>query len=200
MSAQYAKNKIIGLTGGIATGKSTVSTYLTEKGYHVIDSDIIVHNLWKNNKHLIEEVITEFELNKDEDVISQLRSFIFHDEEKLKVLNQMVHPFVFDEIEVQKKRFKDEKIIFIDMPLLFEVGYQTQCDETWLVYAPQSVQIIRMMKRDKMSLKEAIHRIGLQMDIQEKRMLSDVVLNNKGSRKKLYHQIDTLLKEVNDEK
>ncbi len=200
MSAQDAKNRIIGLTGGIATGKSTVSAYLVEQGYPVIDSDKIVHELYADNKRMLKEIISEFELDKDADVITQLRSFVFNDREKLETLNGIVHPYVFDEVQRQIKQYKDEEIIFIDMPLLFEVGYQSECDEVWLAYTPQSIQIKRLMKRDKMNLKDAISRIALQMEIEEKRMLSDRVLDNKGSRKKLYHQIDTYLEEVSDEK
>ena len=160
MSVQVVKNKIIGLTGGIASGKSTVSQYLQKKGYQVIDSDLIVHELWKSNESMKKKVISTFELNKDEDIIKSLKTFVFKDEEALEQLNQIVHPYVFKAIEEKLKTMKDETIIFIDMPLLFEVGYQSEVDETWLVYVTQSIQIKRLMKRDHMSFVAAVERIG----------------------------------------
>ncbi len=199
MSVQDAKNKIIGLTGGIATGKSTVSAYLREKGYQVLDSDEIVHHLWKTNQKMIKTVVKTFDLDADQNIVDQLRTFVFNDKENVETLNSIVHPYVFEAIDMVIKSL-EYQIIFIDMPLLFEVGYQSECDQTWLVYIPQSVQIKRLMKRDKMKLKEAIKRISLQMDIEEKKMLADNILDNRGSKKKLYQQIDQLLDEVSHEK
>lgn len=200
MSVQVVKNKLIGLTGGIASGKSTVSSYLQKKGFQVIDSDLIVHELWKTNESMKKKVISTFELNKDEDIIESLKTFVFKDKKALEQLNQIVHPFVFNAIDDKLKTMKDETIIFIDMPLLFEVGYQSEVDETWLVYVPQSIQIKRLMKRDHMSFVEAVERIGLQMDIEQKKMTADHILDNRKSMHHLHHQVDVLLKGYKHEK
>jgi len=199
MSVQNVKNKLIGLTGGIASGKSTVSQYLLSKGYQVIDSDKVVHELWNSSQKMNKEVINLFELDKNSDVREQLRSFVFKNPESVKLLNQIVHPYVFDEIERMIKTLSEEKIIFIDMPLLFEVGYQTECDETWLVYVPQSIQIKRLMKRDHISFSDAIERIGVQMDIEEKKMITDYIIDNRKSKHHLYQQIDHLLERASRE-
>lgn len=199
MSVKFNNNFIIGLTGGIATGKSTVSAYLKDKGYQVIDSDLIVHKLWEQNEQMIIKVVKTFDLENDKDIINQIKKIVFNNDEKLKLLNEIVHPFVFDQID-QEIKFSKHEMIFIDMPLLFEVGYQNNCDETWLVYTPQSIQLKRLMKRDHMQMIEAVKRIGVQMDIEQKKMIADHILDNRKSKHHLYSQIDQLLKGYKHEK
>ncbi|QWB96499.1 dephospho-CoA kinase [Mycoplasmatota bacterium] len=199
MSVNLAKSKIIGLTGGIATGKSTVSSYLIGKGYIVIDSDKIVHHLWVSHQLMIKQVKLAFSLNNQQDLRKQVADIVFGDLEKLNQLNQIVHPFVFEEIDKQLKLYKEEKIIFIDMPLLFEINYQSHCDKTWLVYAPRETQLNRMLTRDNLTENEALKRINAQMSIEEKKNLATKVIDNDGSMKHLYKQIDKLLDEEENE-
>jgi len=196
MSVQHVKNKIIGLTGGIATGKSTVSTYLKSKGYPVIDSDEIVHFLWRESSSMVDEVIQAFALDPKKDIVKQLRTFVFNDKVNIEKLNTIVHPYVFQTICEQLKTLKHEKIIFIDMPLLFEVGYDQKVDLTWVVYAPKSMQINRIIQRDQLDKVEAKKRIDQQMDIELKKQLAHVVIDNTKTLKDLYRLIDRQLKEV----
>ena len=196
MSVQHVKNKIIGLTGGIATGKSTVSKYLKSKGYPVIDSDEIVHHLWHESSLMIEEVIIAFALDPKKDIVEQLRTFVFNDKVNIEKLNTIVHPYVFKTIEDQLQTLQHHKIIFIDMPLLFEVGYDQKVDLTWVVYAPKNMQINRIIKRDQLDEIEAKKRIDQQMDIELKKQLAHVVIDNTKQLTDLYRLIDRQLKEV----
>ena len=204
MFAKTVKNNksyVIGLTGGIATGKTTAINYIKQKNIKVIDSDLIVKELWQNNLELNQKAIELFNLKSLEMVDKkELKQLVFNDQDKLKLLNNLVHPYVLREIERLVNLYRDEKYIIIDMPLLFEVGYQNQCDETWLIYVPQSLQIKRLMKRDHMKIAQAIKRIGFQMDIDQKKMLADHVLENRKNVRRLYHQIDILLEEYKHEK
>ena len=200
MSVPNAKNRIIGLTGGIATGKSTASDYLKKKGYAVLDSDQIVADLWKHNQQMLNKIMHVFNITSINKIKEQVKEIAFQDKEQLKKLDEIIHPYVFKAIKAQINTLENEKYIFIDMPLLFEVGYQTQCDETWLIYVPQSLQIKRLMKRDHMKIEQAIKRIGFQMDIEQKKMLADHLLENRKNVRRLYHQIDILLEEYKHEK
>src|SRR5690554_2704818 len=136
MSLHHVKNKpyIIGLTDGIASGKSTASAYFKSKGIEVIDSDLIVKDLWKVNEEMIQkaESLFGFKINtiQDKKKVSQL---IFTDKKLRIKLNDIVHPYVFHQIEQMIKTFHDQELIVIDMPLLFEVGYEKKCDITCLV-------------------------------------------------------------------
>lgn len=196
MSVQHVKSKIIGLTGSIATGKTTASNYLNKLGYFVIDSDQIVKDLWQSNHQMIKKVVHTFDLDYKKDVVRQLRSFIFKDQQQLQQLNQIIHPYVFEVIQQQLMKNKDKDIIFIDMPLLFEVGYDRSCDETWLIYVTKDIQLKRLMKRDGMSKEAACDRINQQMDIDQKKELADVVFDNTKDKHYLYKQILKQLKEV----
>lgn len=196
MSVQHVKSKIIGLTGSIATGKTTASNYLNKLGYFVIDSDQIVKDLWQSNHQMIKKVVHTFDLDYKKDVVRQLRSFIFKDQQQLQQLNQIIHPYVFEVIQQQLMKNKDKDIIFIDMPLLFEVGYDRSCDETWLIYVTKDIQLKRLMKRDGMSKEAACDRINQQMDIDQKKELADVVFDNTKDKHHLYKQILKQLKEV----
>lgn len=196
MSVQHVKSKIIGLTGSIATGKTTASNYLNKLGYFVIDSDQIVKDLWQSNHQMIKKVVHTFDLDYKKDVVRQLRSFIFKDQQQLQQLNQIIHPYVFEVIQQQLMKNKDKDIIFIDMPLLFEVGYDRSCDETWLIYVTKDIQLKRLMKRDGMSKEAARDRINQQMDIDQKKELADVVFDNTKDKHYLYKQILKQLKEV----
>ena len=196
MSVQHVKSKIIGLTGSIATGKTTASNYLKKLGYFVIDSDQVVKDLWQSNDQMIKKVVFAFNLDRKTDIVNQLRSFIFKDQQQLKQLNRIVHPYVFEVIQQQLMKNKDKDIIFIDMPLLFEVGYDRSCDETWLIYVTKDIQLKRLMKRDGISEVAATDRINQQMDIDQKKELADVVFDNTKDKHHLYKQILKQLKEV----
>ena len=179
MSVLNVNNKqpfIIGLTGGIATGKSTVVRQLTKAGFTIVDSDLIVANLWKNDRNLNELVSKEFKMPLPIDR-KKLAKQVFSDPRKLERLNEMIHPKVFNEIDEFIKDNQQLDYIIIDMPLLFEVDYQ-KTDLKVLVYATKDQQLERLVSRDKISKSEANLRIDSQMPINQKLFMADYVIYN----------------------
>lgn len=179
--------KIIGLTGGIATGKSTVSNILRELGYEVIDADIIARQMVEIGKPAYEEIIKAFgkDILDDKGNINrkELASIIFRDFLMRKRLNDIVHPFVFREISRQINEHKDQRVIFVDVPLLIEEldkfkEYEIAFDEIWLVYVDENTQLNRLIKRDKMSKEEGLRKIRAQMPIDEKRKYATRIIDN----------------------
>jgi len=199
MSAQNVKNKqiIIGLTGSIATGKSTASAYIQSKGFLVIDSDQIVKTLWRTDMEMLGEISGAFELDMmDPSAKQKLTKRIFENPSERSKLNEIVHPRVYRNINQCITENKDKRHIFIDMPLFIEVGYQNNCDHVLVVYTSLDTQIERLANRDQMSKDEALKRINSQMPIDEKCAFATKVLNNNESKEKLYEEIDQFLKEV----
>lgn len=177
---------IAGLTGGIATGKSTVSAIFRKLGACIIDADKVAREVvekgtpaWKE----IKEFFGDGVLNPDGSVDrAKLGSIVFRDESKRKRLEGIVHPRVFEEIEKQiyeiKKETKDA-IIILDIPLLIESGYQIKVDKVIVVYAGEKEQVSRLSK--KISAEDALKRIMSQMSIDEKKKFADYIIDNTGS-------------------
>lgn len=188
--------KIIGLTGGIATGKSTVSEILKNNGYTVIDADIIAREVVRIGKPSYEKIKESFGngvlLENKEIDRKKLGSIVFNDIYKLSLLNELTHPYIYEEIlnQINKNKEKNRQIIFIDIPLLFEEEDKIkksgiEFDQIWLVASDEDIQVQRLMKRDKISKEEAIKKINLQMNLKEKIDKSDLVIYNNSSKKEL---------------
>lgn len=178
------KSYVIGLTGGIATGKSTVSNYLKKLKIKVIDADQIVHNLYQDHDFLkkidkIFKVLEEDKLNKE-----KLKNEVFNNKRKLKKLESIIHPLVFEKIEKSYQKYH-EHIVVLDIPLLFETNYQ-KYDQSLLIYTNESIQIDRLMKRNHLTRKEAIKRIRLQLPLKEKKERATYTISNEDSKEKLY--------------
>lgn len=180
--------KIIGLTGGIASGKSTVSKMLKELGAFIIDADIIARDIVTPGcGDALIEIVNHFGkgiLNIDGTLNRKLLgNIIFQDDEKRNLLNNITHPRVIREIQKEIDKINTDKpdaIIFIDAPLLFEAGLNDMMDEVWLVYVDRETQIRRLMKRDSINLSDAKARISSQMSLDEKIKISDrIIYNNK---------------------
>lgn len=198
--------KLIGLTGGISTGKSTVSKMIIEKGYSLIDADKIAREVVEVDKSAYMEIVEEF----GEDILSQdktidrkaLGRIIFNNKEAREKLNSIIHPYIFESIKSNvDKLSKGNSVIFLDIPLLFEQynlwkKYNIIFDEIWLVYLNEDAQIERLMKRDEISKEEALSKIESQMDINYKRTRSSKTIDNSGDINCLKEQIDKLLKEL----
>jgi dephospho-CoA kinase len=203
MSVKPVKSKpyIIGLTGGIASGKSTVTKYLKLLHIPVIDSDFIVKNLWENKKTMIDEAEKAFgfRITSDEDK-KKLSTIIFNDPEKRKILNEIVHPYVFEEIEKQKQIMDRFPYVVIDMPLLIEANYMKFCDHIVLVYVDQETQIKRLMERDQLTKDEAIQKINSQMRIEDKKIYAHTILDNRKDISDLYEAIDHFIEGLKHEK
>ena len=201
MSVQIVKHKpyLIGLTGGIASGKTTASNMFKEEGIKVIDSDHIVKMLWQNDQDMIKEIELSFGYPMTEEGKKRLASEIFQDDEKRKILNRIIHPRVFSIIEDEKKKLSDEKIIVIDMPLLIEVGYQSEVDTVVLVYVDLMTQLNRLISRDHLSEDSAYLRINSQMSLEEKKDYADLILDNTKEIKYLKEAIKNFLNRVKHE-
>jgi dephospho-CoA kinase len=203
MSVQAVKTNpiLIGLTGGIGSGKTTASNYFQSLGIPVIDSDLIVKRLWKENHEMVNtiEKTFGFSINTDEDR-KKLARIIFSEPSKREVLNQIVHPYVFQEIEKEKAFYTDRQLIVIDMPLLIEVGYNKKVDYVLVVYVSEDTQKSRLIQRDHLTEVEATKRIQAQMHLDEKKAYADVVLNNETTICNLHYQIDSFLRGLKDEK
>ena len=163
MSVQpVKKNKLkIGITGNIASGKSTATTYLKAKGFTIIDSDEIVHELWKDPQ-IIQELSALFNLDlKDNEIQQQFKQDVFNDETMRKSLEAYLHPKVYETIE-QHIQASTHHVI-IDIPLLFETHYETHLDAVILITVPKDIQMHRLTKRG-LTLEQAEARIASQMD------------------------------------
>lgn len=189
---------IIGLTGGIASGKSTVSNFLKEKGFKIYDADIIAKEIMQKKeitKSLVdifgEEVYQENTLNRE-----YIKKIVFNDKEKLNELNNLVHCEVFNYYkEIKSKTKKEDKVIF-DIPLLFETKMDTLCDMTIVVAIDLDKQIERVMKRDNIDKELAIKIINSQMALEDKIKRATIVIENNGTLEELNKNIDNVINSV----
>lgn len=190
--------KVIGITGGIATGKSVVTSYLRAHGYEVIDADVVVRELQEVGGALyiaIRDTFGEayFLENGDLDR-AKFGALIFSDAEARAKLSAVQGDIIRTELFKRCANSRLE-LVFMDIPLLFERAY-TGFDETWLVYAPQDVQLKRLMKRNDLSESEALLRIKAQMPIDEKRSLATRIIENCDTIEVLENQLASLISEI----
>lgn len=185
---------IIGLTGGIASGKTTVSNILKELGAVIIDADEIAHRVLRKEEPGWEEVVNHFGrgvlTGEGEIDRSQLARIVFNNPAERKKLEEITHPWIIAEIREKIERLKErEEIIVLDAPLLFETGLDRLVDQVWVVYTDRAIQLKRLQERDRLTEEEAISRIESQMPLEKKRDLANVVIDNTGNRKKLKETI-----------
>ena len=183
---------IIGLTGGIASGKSTVSKYLAEKGFKVYDADRIAKDI-SEKKSVQEEIISTFGnkiLDKNGNVDrKKLKEIVFENKEKLKQLNAIIHPKVIDFYKGLKEKNTDEIIIF-DVPLLFESGIDRFCDKILVVISDYEIQLNRIVERDKIDRELASKIIKSQLSNEERIKKADVVIENNSSLEDLFEKVE----------
>lgn len=201
----HIKPRIIGITGGIASGKSTVTEIIKNQGYKVIDADRIARGLMNKNspsyKQTLEyfgDVILDSHGEIDRGVLGGI---VFSDRKELQALNSITHPFIFEAIKDEIEAKKNEKIIFLDIPLLFEEyerikSYEIYFHEIWLVYADRDTQIDRLIKRNSLSTEEAVRRIDSQMSIELKRDKAGRIISNLGSIKDLEKYLKKMLEKL----
>ncbi len=194
--------KVIGLTGGIASGKSTASAYLRELGVAVVDADGISRDCTKKGKPGFSAVVSHFGgsilAENGEIDRKKLGAIVFGNEEKRQELNAILHPIIIgmckDEIEVY--RTDGAKICILDVPLLFETGMDSLCDETWLIYVPVEEQIKRLFERDGIGEEAAKSRIASQMPFDEKLKLCDKAIDSSGTIEETREKLLALWKET----
>ena len=190
--------KIIGITGGIASGKSTVTNFLRQKGFQVVDADAVVHQLQKPDGRLFEALVQHFgqkiilengELNRP-----LLASLIFSNPEEREWSRITQGKIIREELATLRNQLAQmETIFFMDIPLLFEQDYVSWFDETWLVYVDRNIQVERLMKRDQLSKNEAESRLAAQWPLEKKKDLASHVLDNNGNQDQLLTQVVSLL-------
>ena len=193
--------KIIGITGGIASGKSTVTEFLREHGYEVVDADAVVHQLQKPGGRLYQTLVEHFgdkvllengELNRP-----LLASFIFSNSKEQEWSKNTQGEIIREELAALRDQLaQTEALFFMDIPLLFEQGYDSWFDETWLVYVNRDVQLKRLMKRDQISKEAAESRLNSQWPLERKMILASHSLDNNGNQKQLIAQVVHLLEEM----
>ena len=181
---------VIGLTGGIACGKSTVARILKSKNAIIIDADLESKKLMQTGSPIWTKLAAEFGreiLNPDNTISrSRLGDMVFGDKDKLNKLNSIVHPGVIEHVADEIRRYKTLgrwPAIVLDAPLLFEAGAEKLVDFTWVVAVDRQTQINRLLARDKITPEQAVQRIEAQMPLEKKVALADAVINNTGSRR-----------------
>jgi dephospho-CoA kinase len=180
---------IVGLTGGIASGKSLVTRVLRDLGAHIIDADKIVHDLLASGQDACREVVGHFgkEIQLPDGSIDRrkLGDIIFNHPEERAWLNQCIHPRVFEAYNHQVRHLSERQpdaIVIMDAALLIETGYHKHMDRLIVVYADQKDQLKRLMERDRFTREQAMARISSQMPLDEKRKYADYVIENTGTR------------------
>ncbi len=196
---------LIGLTGGIASGKSTVIQYLRYQGYPVIDADKLGHKVLEPGNKGYRNVVEKFGegiLNKDKTVNRLiLGGIVFSDPFKLKALNEISHPIIAEMVlrEFKSISSMDQKgIVFLEAALLIEANWYNMCQHIWVVTLENAEASRRLQKRDGLSESEAISRLESQLTAKEKIAYADVVLRNDGSRKDLLSQTQHALEDLRD--
>ncbi|MEE3605409.1 dephospho-CoA kinase [Bacillus altitudinis] len=192
---------VIGLTGGIASGKSTVSQMIKEKGIRVVDADVIAKEAVSKGSAALHQIVQTFgeevllpngELNRQ-----QLGAIIFSDEEKRKQLNAIVHPEVRKEMLEQRDEgvSNNETFVVLDIPLLFESKLEGLVDRIIVVYTTPELQLSRLMNRNDLSEEEALNRIHSQQSLEEKCQKADRVIENTKDLAFIRKQLENILNE-----
>ncbi len=193
----------IGLTGGIATGKSTVAKLLTEKGAMLIDLDRIAREVVSPGQPALEQIVGQFgqALLQPDGTLDRKRlgGIVFADPDKRKQLESITHPAiraVMRERMQENKRLHPDRLTVVDVPLLYESRLAAEFDRVVVVYVPRVEQLQRLMARDKLSQEDAEKRLAAQMDIEEKRAFADFVIDNSGSPESTALQVERLWREL----
>ncbi len=186
---------IIGLTGGIATGKSTAAEYLNKKGAKVIDADQISHKISQKGEKGWKLVVNEFGegiLREDGEFDREkLADIVFSDAAKRKKLESLLHPLIIYEMKEEAHEYlENNKIVIFMAPLLYETGLNRFCDQVWVISASEKVQIERLKKRNKLDQDAALKRINSQLSIEKKKKQADVVIENNSTIVDLKENLD----------
>jgi len=197
------RTKIIGLTGGIGTGKSTVAKLIRDRGFPVIDADLIARKVVNVGESAYIKIVETFGadiLNEDKSINrKKLGGIVFSNSELLYTLNKIVHPEIYKRIKEEILKYsKEHNVIFLDVPLLIEEIENIRksgiiLDQIWLVYADYKSQLERVMKRDNIDCENAKRRIKAQLPIEEKIKYADVIIDNTGTMEKLIKDVNKVL-------
>ena len=192
----------IGLTGGIASGKTTITNYIRKhKNIPILDADDLSRELIKPNTYGYEKILNYFgnqiinNKNNSEKTIDRrlLRNIIFKHPKSKEWIEKLLHPLIKEKMIEECSQYKNNQIILIVIPLLFEAKFEDICTEIWLIKCSKETQKKRLIIRDKISEKEASEIINLQLSFEEKRKLSDIILDNSDDQNKWINTIKDLL-------
>jgi dephospho-CoA kinase len=195
---------IIGLTGGIASGKSTVSCILRKQGAYIVDADKIAHKVLSRDNIGYDQVVEEF----GEDILDEnghidrkkLGNVVFPDTQKLERLEDITHPLIISIIRNKIKTYRDNyNHIVLDAPLLYETGLDQITDQDWVVYVDYQIQLNRLMQRDGISREETKRKIESQLSLEKKKVKADLVINNNTSIDQLRKTVIKNWKKLNPE-
>lgn len=190
---------VLGLTGGIATGKSTADAFFKEKKIPIVDCDEIAHDIMNVNQPAWRDVKRIFGLdylNRDRSVNrKKLGALVFNDATQMEILNKITHPRIFEEMErqIQIQKVNDVPLVVVDAPVLFESHSEHNYDKTLVITLPQDLQLQRLMARNNLTKEEALSRINSQMSLKEKEKKANYVIENNGSIEDLYKKLNNLL-------
>ena len=192
--------KVYGITGSIACGKSTVTAYLIDHGFTVIDADKISREALTVDENCISQVKTLFGCFHDGQIDRKaLGKIVFHDETAKKQLEAIIHPYVIARLKAAISDNSDKDFIFLDIPLLYESHLEYLCDKVIVVYANEKKQLQRLMKRDHIDEVYAKAIIANQISSSIKKDKADIVLDNNGNIDELYKQIKKMMKGIENE-
>lgn len=194
----------IGLTGGIATGKTTVAQIMEQKGAIIVDTDILAHKAYEPHTAVWEQIVKEFgegilssnkEINR-----AVLGKIVFNDIKKRKKINSIVHPYVIDETKKiithwqnMEQHNKKNYLIVLVIPLLFETHTADIADYVIVVKCKKEIQLTRLIERNKLSKQNALKRINVQMDMEKKAARADYVIDNDKDLSSLKNQVEKIL-------
>lgn len=196
-SADRSRHRTIGLTGGIAMGKTLVSNYLADH-YHlpILDADIYAREAVAIGSPVLQQIVDRYDqiLQPDGSLDrAKLGEIIFNSPRERQWLEQQIHPFVRDRLQTEYHRYQmadpPQPVVFV-IPLLFEAEMTDLVDEIWVIYCPKAQQLNRLLQRDQLSQAQAEARIASQMPIEQKCAQADVVLNNASTIEALLNQVD----------
>ncbi len=192
----------IGLTGGIASGKTTITNYIRKhKNIPILDADHLSRELTKPNTYGYKKILNYFgnqiidNKNNSGETIDRklLRNIIFKHSESKEWIEKLLHPLIKEKMIEECSQYKNNQTIVMVLPLLFEAKFEDICTEIWLVECPKELQKKRLIKRDKICEKEAYETINLQLSFEEKRNLADIILDNSDDQNKWINKIKELL-------
>ena len=195
--------KVIGLTGGIASGKSTITDFLRRQGYPVIDADQVVHELQAKGGKLYQVLVAEFGnsiLTAEGDLDrKKLGQAVFENAGLRARLSLLQDKIIREELLARRDALKQtEDVIFMDIPLLYEADYSGEVDEVWLVYVDKAQQLERLMKRNGFSVQDAENRLNAQLSLEEKRAKAQVLIDNSGVVEETFARVALLLEDLMD--
>ena len=186
----------IALTGGIGTGKSTVSSILKLYGYEVLDADLIAHDVLDKNVDNIKKMFGSEYIREGRVDRKKLANLVFNDNDKKQQLEQLLHPQIKRLILQKAKPLEDRKIrYFIDIPLFFETN-NYDIEDVVCVYAPKDIQLQRIIKRDKIDKKLSLKKINSQLDIEQKRKKAKYIIDNSKDINHLTKEVDGFLMKI----